>query len=268
MQQHRIIKEKVADFELTIYLPNSYAEGAKRYPAIYVQDGGNVVLNAFNYLDHLFITKQLPELIFVGITSHDRNYEYTPWPADTLVPGGVLFGGGANDYIQVLADQIKPYIDAHYATMPEPEHTAIAGCSFGGLVSAHAYYLRSDTFGKSAWLSASFWYEGYVKHMQETPLPAADHRLYMYVGELEGIHKTTIQAEMVAQTKAAYRILLDKGFPEQNVKFETDPLGTHDSFFFAMKFIHALRWLFAEGMEAEKREFARDRTRESNRETI
>ncbi|MGZ0052481.1 alpha/beta hydrolase [Brevibacillus gelatini] len=246
----RFITEFVAGFELSIHLPSSYQEENKRYPVIYLQDAGNVAMDAFNYLQHLFNSKQLPELILVGVKPHDRNHDYTPWPAGALVTGSSSFGGGAGRYVQLLADEIKPYIDRHYLTMPERENTAIAGCSLGGLVSAYAYFNRPETFGKSAWISASFWYEGFIAYMQETPLPAEKHRLYMYVGELEGIYKQTIQSGMVARTKEAHRILLAKGFPQEQLKFETDPLGTHDSFFFAARFMNALKWLFADGTDA------------------
>ncbi|MGN7471105.1 alpha/beta hydrolase [Brevibacillus sp. SAFN-007a] len=246
----RFMTEEVAGFALSIHVPSSYTERNRRYPVVYVQDAGSVVMDAYNYLEHLFIHKQLPELIFVGIKPHDRNHDYTPWPAGALVSDRPAFGGGANRYVQVLADEIKPYIDANYLTMPEPENTAIAGCSLGGLVSAYAYYNRPDTFGKSAWISASFWYEGFIPYMQKTALPDEKHRIYMYVGELEGAYKQTIQSGMLAQTKEAHRILLAKGFPEENLKFETDPLGTHDSFFFAIRFLNALKWLFGDGTDA------------------
>ncbi|MGG1535096.1 MFS transporter [Brevibacillus agri] len=252
----RFITEKVAGFELSIHLPSSYTEENKRYPVVYLQDAGKVAMDGYNYLDHLFNSKQLPELILVGIKPHDRNHDYTPWPEGALVADRPSFGGGASRYVQAVADEIKPHIDANYLTMPEPEHTAIAGCSLGGLVSAYAYFNRPETFGKSAWISASFWYEGFISYMQERALPAEKHRVYMYVGELEGVYKKTIQSGMVAQTKAAHRLLLEKGFPPEHLKFETDPLGTHDSFFFAFRFMNALKWLFGDGTDAFPRERA------------
>ncbi len=59
-----------------LYLPVQYFESNHRYPVVYVQDEASVVLDSCNYLDHLFLTKQLPEIIFFGIKPHERNDEY------------------------------------------------------------------------------------------------------------------------------------------------------------------------------------------------
>ncbi|MDR7316654.1 alpha/beta hydrolase-fold protein [Brevibacillus nitrificans] len=246
MKKKRIIIEEVAGFELHIYLPVHYLESNHRYPVVYVQDEGSVVLDSYNYVDHLFLTKQLPEIIFVGIKPHERNDEYSPWPTASLVPGGRNFGGGAKTYLQTLVDQIKPYIDQTYRTLPEKENTAITGCSLGGLVSIYAYYEHAEIFGKSALISASFWYDGFVEYIRSQALPTLDHRMYMYTGELEGIYKTTSQSQMVSKTKEAHHVLLEKGFVPENLRLETDPLGTHDSFFFSIRFIAAMKWLFGE----------------------
>lgn len=160
-----------------LYLPVQYFESNHRYPVVYVQDEASFVLDSYNYVDHLFLTKQLPEIIFVGIKPHERKDEYTPWPAASLVPGGRDFRGGAKTYLQTLVDQIKPYMDHAYRTLPEKESTAFAGCSLGGLVSIYAYYEHAEIFG---------------------------------------------------------------------IRLETDPLGTHDSFFFSIRFIAAMKWLFGE----------------------
>lgn len=249
-ERHRM--ELTAGYELLIYLPISYGEGKKHYPVIYVQDEGEVVLGGFNYIEHLVITKQLPELIFVGIKPHNRNMDYTPWPAPSLVSGLPNFGGGAQRYLKVLVDQIKPYIDATYRTMPEPENTGIAGCSLGGLISIYAYYQYSQVFGRIALISASFWYEQLLSFMCKESISTTNHRIYMSVGELEGIYKSNIQREMVARTKEAHALLLDKGFTAEHLKFEIDPKGTHDDFFFTQYFINGMMWLFGKGENTDE----------------
>lgn len=245
--------ELSAGYELIIYLPLSYGKGKKHYPVVYVQDEGEVVLGGFNYIDHLVMTKQLPEIIFVGIKPHNRSMNYTPWEAPSLVPGLQDFGGGAQDYLKVLVHEIKPYIDANYRTMPGSEHTGIAGCSLGGLVSIYAYYQYPQVFGKIALISASFWYENVLSFMDKETISVTNHRIYMYVGELEGIYKTNIQRGMVMHTKEAHALLLDKGFPPDQLTFETDPRGTHDDFFFTPYFIRGMMRLFSEGEIIDER---------------
>ncbi|GIQ66793.1 hypothetical protein PACILC2_53610 [Paenibacillus cisolokensis] len=112
----RFRKDEAAGFELSIYLPHDYGKVRERYPVVYVQDDGNVVRSGFNYIDHLVMTKRLPKMIFVGVKPHNRNDDYTPWPARALLPGQPDFGGGAGHYLRALAEQIKPHVDAAYPT--------------------------------------------------------------------------------------------------------------------------------------------------------
>jgi enterochelin esterase-like enzyme len=38
----------------------------------------------------------------------------------------------------MLVQELKPYVDQHYRTLPGPQHTAVMGSSMGGLVSLYA----------------------------------------------------------------------------------------------------------------------------------
>lgn len=249
----QIRTEIIHDYPVTIVLPTGY-DTSKKYATIYMHDGGNAAKQALNYIDHLVITKQIEPIIIVGITPIDRNDDYTPWETPPLFPNQPTPSGKAEEYLHILVHKIKPFIDATYATNPSPEHTAIAGCSFGGLVSIFASYYYPEIFHKYIILSASFWYEDVVPYMQgETIIrfgktyqkPQIDrdkHQMYLYVGALEGIYRETAQKEMVTYTKQAYTALQQEGFSPSQLLFETHPEGTHDVYFFSPHFIHALRW--------------------------
>ena len=236
--------EQLKGRELHIYLPPSYHHGECSYPVMYLQDAGEVMQQGLNFLEHLMLTGQLPELILIGIQPHERRDEYTPWPAPPILSGGKGFAGQGESYLEELVHVIKPYMDASFRTIPDAKHTGIGGCSLGGLISLYAYYQYPDVFGRLAWLSTSFWYEKLISYIHEQPLPEGEHRIYMYVGELEGIYKTNIQRQMVSSTKEAYQLLSQKGLSSHQLKFETDPMGTHDDIFFGRYFPEALKWLF------------------------
>lgn len=238
----------VAGYELTIVVPPSYGQTGKRYPVLYVQDQGDVIMQSLNYIERLFRTNELDELIFVAIAPHDRRHDYTPWRAKGLLPNTPDFGGNGLAYLTDVAERIKPYVDRTYATLPEAEHTGIGGCSFGGLISLYALYYFPGVFGKLALISASFWYEDLVSDMSGRKIES-DPRIYMYVGELEGVYKTNIQRDMVPLTKKAHALLLETGVKKEKLKFETDPEGTHDDLFFSPRMIEALRWLFGKGKQ-------------------
>ncbi|UQZ35990.1 esterase [Paenibacillus sp. PK3_47] len=240
----KYIRLTVYGRELVIRLPYSYGVENRRFPVVYLQDEGSVMKHTANYLDHLFRAAELKELILVGIASADRNHDYTPWPLPAVTSGAPAFGGGGEDYLKALVEEIKPYIDRNYLTLDEPQHTGIIGYSLGGLISLYASYRYPGVFGRIGLLSASFWYEGILDYMREHPVERPEQRIYMYVGDLEGCYKTNVQKEMVGRTRMAHQLLLAQGFGSGNLVLEGDPDGTHDLMFFSRQFPPALKWLF------------------------
>lgn len=65
------------------------------------------------------------------------------------------------------------------------------------------------------------------------------------VGEQEGIYKTNVQKDMVPNSQRTYEILKEQIVgTNHRLKFETDPLGTHNDTFFLHYFPNSLRFLF------------------------
>nr|WP_183602801.1 alpha/beta hydrolase-fold protein [Paenibacillus phyllosphaerae] len=237
-------RETVEDREIFVYLPPSYGEGDGRYPVVYLQDGGYLAEDSLNLLEHQFVIGELPELIFVGIPTENRNAEYTPWPAKALVSRFADFPGEGDRYLAFLVERLKPHIDASYRTLSGPPHTGIAGASLGALISLYGWYRYPEVFGRIISLSASFWYEGFVDFVKEQPLPSEAAKVYMYVGDLEGVYKDNIQQHMVPATHEIYQTLLDKGLGPEQLAFHLGEEATHDTVFFLQQFPEALAWLF------------------------
>ncbi|MEC0370187.1 alpha/beta hydrolase [Paenibacillus chibensis] len=238
----------IGERRILVYLPPSYALNADRhYPAAYVQDGGDLFADCHNYIEHLYASGQLEETILIGIVPHARGDEYTPWRAQALVSGNPAFGGQGLAYVNEVADVIKPYIDSHFRTKKEAEHTAMIGGSFGGLISWFAGCWRPEVFGRLGLISASFWYEGVMNHLRDYGGAAEHQRVYMSVGDHEGVYKTNRQRDMVDNTKTAYQLLREKGAEESRLKLEIVPEGTHDPVFMARQLPKALAWLFGAG---------------------
>lgn len=231
--------------ELHVIVPPSYHEDTeKRYPVVYVHDAGELVRHTYSQLLHLLANGVIGETIYVGVTSPCRNDEYTPWPQPALIEGKPPFGGKGRAYIDELADVYKPSVDARYRTKPQPEHTASIGGSFGGLISLFAGIWRPDVFGKLGLLSASFWYEGVSAYLTQQGPPLAQSRIYMSVGDSEGINRTNIQQRMVDATLGIRQDWLEQGLPEGRLRFKLDAGGTHDTYFMSGNFIQAMQWLF------------------------
>ena len=151
-----------------VYVPDACrADPRRRYPVLYTFDGHNLFSDAeasygkcWGLLDYL--TAHGTPLIVAAIecNHHDetdecggRLSEYSPF--DFSFPRvGEIRGRGAltMDY---YTRRFKPYIDAHFPTLPDREHTFIAGSSMGGLMTLYALCACGETFSRGAALSPS-----------------------------------------------------------------------------------------------------------------
>lgn len=231
-----------------MYVPPSYEAGDQRYPVVYLQDGEYLALFCLNLLEHRFRTGELAEVILVGVDPACRNHDYTPWPAKAMRADRPDFGGGGAAYLTTLSGQIKPYVDARYRTLREPQHTALIGASLGGLNALLAGYWHPDCFGRIGALSPSLWYEGSLDFIRREARPAATPKVYLSYGTLEGNSKTNWQASMVDNIRATCAIMRDKGWTEETLRETAVEGATHDRVFFIQQLPLALDWLFSNDM--------------------
>ena len=81
---------------------------------------------------------------------------------------------------------LKPMIDERYPTLPDREHTYIAGSSMGGLMSLYAVVEYNDVFSRAACLSPSLWVARWqVDSMIQRTKLSPDTVIYMDYGSRE-----------------------------------------------------------------------------------
>jgi hypothetical protein len=133
---------------LWVYLPPGYDDDAEqRYPSIYLIQGltGQLDMwrnrNAFRkntpeLMDELFASAASPPAILVWVDA---------WTS----LGGSQFidSPGTGRYHTYLCEEIVPWVDERYRTLPEPAHRGIAGKSSGGYGAMVTPMLRPDLFG-------------------------------------------------------------------------------------------------------------------------
>jgi hypothetical protein len=149
---------------LWVYVPPGYDGGTDRYPAVYVLQGytGHVTMwaNRTAYrqpfvetADAVFASGQAPGCIVVYVDA---------WTAY----GGSQFvdSPGTGAYHSYLCDEIVPFVDSHYRTIPDRESRAVSGKSSGGFGAMITPMLRPDLFGALATHAGDALYElCYVK---------------------------------------------------------------------------------------------------------
>jgi hypothetical protein len=143
-----------------VYLPPGYDDDPeRRYPAVYVIQGytGNVAMwrNRSAYrvpfpeaADAVFAAGDAPPAIVVYVDAWSKY-------------GGSQFvdSPGTGRYHSYLCDEVVPWVDARYRTLPEAAHRAIMGKSSGGFGAMITPMLRPDLFGALATHAGDTLYE-------------------------------------------------------------------------------------------------------------
>lgn len=158
-----------------LYLPPSFDENPQaRYPVLYMHDGQNLFDPRYAFLgrtwrvaetlnagiDALDPAQHLPEVVVVGPENTSaRIFEYTPTAGnDPRYPGG-----GGDAYLRFLSDELKPAIESdpllRGRLLTDRAHTALAGSSLGGLITAYAGLKQRDVWGRLGIFSPSTWWD-------------------------------------------------------------------------------------------------------------
>ena len=148
-----------------VWLPDDYDENPdKRYGVLYMFDGHNIFrdeLAAFGKSwgmeDYMQYTGK--DLIIVAIEcNHDGNrrlMEYSPVNYKNKDHG--FIPGKAPVYMKWMVEKLKPYVDKTLRTLPDREHTSLAGSSMGGLIALYGITAYNHVFRQAACLSPSLW---------------------------------------------------------------------------------------------------------------
>lgn len=174
--------------EFLVYLPPCYDEKTdQRYPVLYLLHGQMSIddqwvrLGAVNAADQLILSGG--SIPFMIVFPDDRYWN---------LPSGPGFG-------QRLVEQIIPYIDTHYRTLPDRNHRAIGGMSRGAGWSLRLGLTRWDLFGAIGLHSLAV-FEGdasQIKSWLANIPPSSRPRVFMDLGDNdpEVAMSTRVEAE-------------------------------------------------------------------------
>ena len=234
------------DRTVIVYLPPGYeADRARRYPVLYLHDGQNVFDRATSVGEEWRVDETAQEMIeagkiapvlIVGIynTGAHRIDEYAPTLREDK--GG---GGHADDYGRMLVQELKPFIDRTYRTLPGAGNTAMGGSSLGGLVTMHVGLRYPTVFSRLAALSPSVWWDDRVilKEVEALPLKLPV-RIWLDAGDREG-------EDVIADARALKDALVAKGWVEgQDLAYLEAQGGEHNEASWAARVGAVLAYLF------------------------
>jgi S-formylglutathione hydrolase FrmB len=143
---------------LWVYVPPGYDSGTERHPAVYVIQG---------YTGHVSMWANRMPFRQPFIETADAVFaDGAPGCVVVFVDAWTSYGGsqfvdspGTGRYHSYLCDEIVPWVDRHYRTIPDRESRAIAGKSSGGFGAMITPMLRPDLFGALATHAGDALYE-------------------------------------------------------------------------------------------------------------
>jgi len=164
-----VIKEQVyispygLDRTLHIYLPDDYYDSGMSYPVMYMYDGHNL----FSDMDATYgkswgladyMTRADRKMIIAGLEcNHEGNQRLVEFcPYDFTDFDGLRYSGTGRVLMDWMVQELKPYMDSHYRTIPDRGHTGIGGSSMGGLMSFFSIVCYNEYFSRAACLSSTF----------------------------------------------------------------------------------------------------------------
>jgi len=97
------------DREIYVYLPPDYKDSGMVYPVIYLLDGHSLHNVCASFVQHYSNRDRIPPAIVVGIASTERLRDFSS--IKRLTGNGVLGGGGAENFIDFLSEELFPVIE-------------------------------------------------------------------------------------------------------------------------------------------------------------
>jgi len=133
---------------LWVYLPPGYDDDpGRRFPAVYEIQGLTGQLDMWR--NRAAFRQNFPELADELFASGGAPPCIVVWVDCWTSLGGSQFldSAGTGKYHTYLCDEIVPWVDAHYRTLPARAHRGIAGKSSGGYGAMITPMLRPDLWG-------------------------------------------------------------------------------------------------------------------------
>ncbi len=199
---------------IDVWLPADYGDSDKTYKVLYAHDGQNLFNPEWSYytrtdwgidetLQDLIDRGEAADTIVVGIwNTPQRIAEYLPREAWDLAPeyrdrmrDYMDSEPTSQAYLRFIVEELKPFVDANYATRPGRDDTFLMGSSMGGLISLYGLIRHPDVFGGAACVS-THWpstmmadnapgNEPFLAFLRDGIPPPGAHRIYFDFGTAE-----------------------------------------------------------------------------------
>ncbi len=211
----------------TVYLPSNY-NPQHPYPVLYLfyGYGGNrdswfSGLNIHRVADQLIEEGRIAPLIMVS-PAYGNSFAVNSFPGEGRDPGTVDIGR----YEDYLVQELIPYVDSRYSTVPERTGRYVGGASMGGYAALYLGLTYPELFSRIGAHSAAVW------DYSSTDL-YTDQRDWLYASEeLRAARDPFLLAASEKLRGIKLDIYLDAG--------DSDPLSEKDKHLYEVMLKHGL----------------------------
>jgi predicted alpha/beta superfamily hydrolase len=237
---------------LTVWLPPGHDDSRARFPVLYLHDGqnvfkaarapGGVSWGAHVTTARLIRTGRLRPVILVGIDNTPQRLDEYAVDRDATEDAG----GRGHDYARFVLDEVKPFIDANYRTLPDRRHTGVVGSSLGGLITLSMARLHPRRFALCGVLSPSLWWA----RCKELRAAEADGswlqrmRLWLDMGTREGAGRGHVTSGIAQARRLAACFENARMVPGRDYYYQEVAGGEHNEAAWAARFDKVLRFFF------------------------
>jgi predicted alpha/beta superfamily hydrolase len=165
------------DYQLYVALPDSYREGSRRYPVLFVVDANYSFPVVRNIAQRLHKHAGMEEVIVVGLSyakgdtgNHSRRRDYTPtvprnhsYRPDTA--NRQVEFGEASGYAKFVSHEVFPLVARQYRA--DMQRKIFIGHSYGSLLGLQVLLSEPRTFQHYILGSPSLWFDAGVMFERE-----------------------------------------------------------------------------------------------------
>ncbi len=239
------------DYQVYVALPDSYQQGNKRYPVLFVVDANYAFAIVRNIAQRLNKHAGMEEVVVVGLSYangdggvYSRRRDYTPttprkhdYRSD--MPGRQAAFGEAKAYGQFISGEVFPFIASNYrVTM---QRKVFIGHSYGSLLGLQFLLTEPRTFEHYILGSPSLWYDAGIMFEREQAY-AASHKdlpasVFFGIGGLEKLaagkkrSRAEEEADMLADLREFDGKLTSRKFPNLKTRLRVFEDEDHASVF-------------------------------------
>ena len=239
------------DYQLYVALPDSYRQGNKRYPVLFVVDANYAFAIVRNIAQRLNKHAGMEEVVVVGLSYangdggvYSRRRDYTPttprkhdYRSD--MPGRQPAFGEAKAYGQFVSGEVFPFIAQHYRV--NMQRKVFIGHSYGSLLGLQFLLTEPRTFEHYILGSPSLWYDAGIMFEREQAY-AASHKdlpasVFFGIGGLEKLaagkkrSRAEEEADMLADLREFDGKLKSRKFPNLKTRLRVFEDEDHASVF-------------------------------------